>query len=214
MCPTWAFLFTYSVKERIKSREDQLWSGKTPDAYLEIDFNVDGQIKLLQEFESYYADFPFEVEKKEGLRFQLNNAAYSYSDAYILYSLIRKYEPKKIIEIGSGFSSALMLDMKDIYANDLELSFVEPFPIQLNKLISDTDKSNAKIIQKKVQDVDLSVFKALQKNDILFIDSSHVSKTGSDVNYEFFDIIPNLNSGAIIHVHDIFYPFEYSKHWV
>ena len=150
----------------------------------------------------------------EGLRFQLNNAAYSYSDAYILYSMIRKYEPKRIIEIGSGFSSALMLDMKDIYANDIELSFVEPFPIQLNKLISDTDKSNAKIIQKKVQDVDISVFKALQKNDILFIDSSHVSKTGSDVNYEFFDIIPNLNSGVIIHVHDIFYPFEYPKHWV
>jgi hypothetical protein len=94
------------------------------------------------------------------------------------------------------------------------LAFVEPFPVQLHKLISEKDKLNSKIIQQKVQDVDLSVFKSLQKNDILFIDSSHVSKTGSDVNYEFFNIIPNLNSGVIIHVHDIFYPFEYPKEWV
>lgn len=94
------------------------------------------------------------------------------------------------------------------------MTFVEPYPTLLKKLIKNKATDDYKIINKKVQEVSIDVFKELKEGDFLFIDSSHVSKTGSDVNYELFEILPSLNSGVIIHIHDIFYPFEYPKEWV
>jgi hypothetical protein len=107
-----------------------------------------------------------------------------------------------------------MLDTREVFNQNIDLTFIEPYPALLRSLLRDADKSNCHIIDSKVQHVPLEVFKSLQKDDILFIDSSHVSKTGSDVNYELFEILPDLNEGVIIHVHDIFYPFEYPKSWV
>ena len=72
----------------------------------------------------------------------------------------------------------------------------------------------SKIIEKKVQEVALDFFRELEKGDILFIDSSHVSKCGSDLNYLLFNVLPILNKGVFIHFHDIFFPFEYPKEWV
>ena len=120
-----------------------------------------------------------------------------------------------IIEIGSGFSSALMMDVNDIFFNsEIALNFIEPYPTRLKSLMSFRENKNAVLIQENAQDVDLNIFKKLQKNDILFIDSSHIVKTGSDVNYILFEILPILNEGVLIHFHDIFYPFEYPKKWV
>jgi hypothetical protein len=123
-------------------------------------------------------------------------------------------KPKRIIEIGSGYSSAVMVDLNDKHFDgNIELTFVEPFPEErLNKLLTKNIRFN--ILKDFVQHIPLEFFQALNENDILFIDSSHISKTGSDVNYLLFEIIPNLNPGVIIHFHDIFYPFEYPKEWV
>ena len=66
----------------------------------------------------------------------------------------------------------------------------------------------------KVEDVDLAFFDHLEAGDILFIDSSHVSKVGSDVNFLFFEVIPRLKRGVMVHIHDIFLPDEYPKVWV
>ena len=76
------------------------------------------------------------------------------------------------------------------------------------------EQNNICLYQNVVQNVDLDLFKKLEENDILFIDSSHVAKVGSDVMYEYFDILPVLKSGVIIHVHDMFYPFEYPEEWI
>lgn len=76
------------------------------------------------------------------------------------------------------------------------------------------EQNNICLYQNIVQNVDLDLFKKLEENDILFIDSSHVAKVGSDVMYEYFDILPVLKSGVIIHVHDMFYPFEYPEEWI
>lgn len=157
---------------------------------------------------------PFEYESSPEKRYCFNNITFEYTDAIILYSFIRHFKPKNIIEIGSGFSSAVMLDTKDIFNMHTNHTFIEPYPTTLNRLLSQNDKAECTIFETKVQHVPLDEFKKLQKNDILFIDSSHVSKTGSDVNFELFKILPNLNSGVIIHFHDVFYPFEYPKEWV
>jgi predicted O-methyltransferase YrrM len=133
----------------------------------------------------------------------------------MLYSIIRHCKPKRIIEIGSGFSSAVMLDTNELFFdNQIELTFIDPYPKRLHSLMTLIDKSKIKVINSDVQLISLDVFKKLQSGDILFVDSTHVTKTGSDVNYILFEILPILNSGVIIHFHDVFYPFEYPKEWV
>jgi hypothetical protein len=128
--------------------------------------------------------------------------------------MIRHFKPKRIIEVGSGFSSAVMMDTRDLFVPGIDLTFVEPYPGSLYGRFKENDEKNCKVLVSKVQLVPLEEFRKLQSGDILFIDSSHVSKTGSDVNHEIFRILPALNSGVIIHFHDVFYPFEYPKQWV
>jgi predicted O-methyltransferase YrrM len=176
----------------------------------EIDLNVDEQLQILRSFRDIYQNFPYEEDHQDALRFKLNNDFFFATDAVVLYCMLQYLKPGKIIEIGSGYSSSLMLDVSD----KAELTFIEPNPERLFGLLNDSDKSRADIIVKKIQDVNLDQFKKLSKGDILFVDSSHVSKTGSDLNWIIFEILPLLNEGVVIHFHDIFYPFEYPKKWI
>ncbi|MFC2147073.1 class I SAM-dependent methyltransferase [Bacteroidota bacterium] len=194
--------------------EDHIWEEVGQDFILGINLNLDNQLLLLKEFSKFYPEMPFKDEKSENQRYCFINGAYSYTDAIILYSFIRHFKPKQIIEIGSGHSSAVMLDTRETFVNDINLTFIEPYPKRLYRLFKDNDRDNCNVLAKKVQNVPINEFQKLQRNDILFIDSSHVSKTGSDVNCEIFKILPILNSGVIIHFHDVFYPFEYPKSWV
>lgn len=200
--------------ESVKSRENKIWSSNGNDVE-GISLNVDTQKSLLKELELFYSALPFAAQKKEGLRYYFENEYYSYTDGIILYGIMRKANPRKIIEIGSGYSSALMLDVNTLFFNNsIQLTFVEPYPDRLYSLINDQDRISAKVLVQDVQDLGSTHFDILEENDILFIDSSHISKTGSDVNYLLFEVLPRLKSGVWIHFHDIFYPFEYPKEWV
>ena len=140
------------------------------------------------------------------------NSQFKAGDAIVLYSMLRKHRPKRIIEIGSGFSSAAMLDVNDLFLDhSIKFTFIEPNPQRLMGLLNQTDRTNIKIIESLAQRVSLDLFAELQENDILFIDSSHVAKLGSDVNHIIFNILPQLNSGVLVHFHDIRYPFEYPR---
>jgi hypothetical protein len=100
------------------------------------------------------------------------------------------------------------------FTSSPELTFIEPFPDRLMSLMQTKDRSRCRVIVDRVQNVDLSIFTSLNEGDMLFIDSSHISKVGSDVNYLIFKILPRLKSGVIIHFHDICYPFEYPREWI
>ncbi len=127
--------------------------------------------------------------------------------------MLRILSPKKFIEVGSGFTSAVTLDTNEFYLdNKIELTFIKPNANLLKSILKKTDNIN--LIEKGLQDVPLDVFEQLESGDVLFIDSTHVSKIGSDVNYLFFEILPRLKKGVYIHLHDIFYPFEYPKQWI
>ena len=129
--------------------------------------------------------------------------------------MIRYLKPKQIIEVGSGFSSSVMLDTNQMFFNnEINLTFIEPYPERLYNLLKEEDKKNTEIIVDFVQNIDVTVFEQLNEGDILFIDSTHVIKTGSDVHFILFEILPKLKKGVYIHFHDIFYPFEYPKEWV
>jgi predicted O-methyltransferase YrrM len=147
-------------------------------------------------------------------RYRPDNSMYGLADAAIFYSLLGELRPRRIIEIGSGFSSALALDTRDAELPELELTFVEPNPDRLLGLLSDADRSRTTLYRQPVQHVPLDIYHTLQADDVLFIDSTHVAKAGSDVNWLFFRVLPRLATGVIVHVHDIFFPFEYLDEWL
>lgn len=179
-----------------------------------IDLNTKYQMSLAEEFAKYHDELPFPNTEASGARFWLDNGLYSYGDAVVLYSMMRHFNTKNIIEIGSGYSSAAMLDVNDsFFYGAIDFIFVEPYPDRLNALLSDKDKNRCQIYEKKIQDVPLSIFTALSENDLLFVDSSHVVKTGSDLLYILSEVVPRLNKGVLLHFHDIFWPFEYPDEW-
>ena len=197
----------------IKNLESKIFH--LPRSIPSVDLNEQEQIKLLEDFKEYYNEIPFKSYKEEGLTYYFENEFYSYSDAIVLYCMIRHIKPKKIIEVGSGFSSCVILDTNEIYFNDnIHCTFIEPFPERLLSLIKTSSHKNINLLIKDVQDININMFSSLSENDILFIDSTHVSKVNSDVNHIFFNILPNLKKGVYIHFHDIFYPFEYPKEWI
>ena len=136
---------------------------------------------------------------------------YNLSDGAVYYSILTTLRPKRIIEVGCGFSSAIALDVRDQELHDLELTFIEPYPERLYELLKEGDNTTATIHRAIVQDVPIEIFDVLEKDDILFIDSSHMSSPGSDVNLLFFQVLPRLRPGVVVHFHDIFFPFEYPE---
>ncbi|MGV3557687.1 class I SAM-dependent methyltransferase [Larkinella arboricola] len=174
------------------------------------------QFQLLQAFAlGYYDTVPFPTTKQPDFRYYFENDLFSYGDAIILHSMLRHFRPRRIIEAGSGFSSAVMLDTSELFLdNSLALTCIDPNPERLHSLLRPQDRGNPTVLETKLQSVPLETFDTLAANDIFFVDSTHVAKTGSDVNYIFFEILPRLKSGVLIHFHDIFYPFEYPEEWV
>jgi Methyltransferase domain len=179
-----------------------------------IDLNEPGQRDLWDSWRVYLREFPF-PDSKAAFRYYCQNPAFAVGDATILYCMLRHFKPRHFIEIGSGFSSACTLDTIEHYLDDdVGCTFIEPFPNLLRSLINSDDESGHRIIPKQVQDVPLTTFDQLEAGDILFIDSTHILKTGSDVGFELFNVLPRLKSGVIVHFHDIFFPFEYPRQWV
>jgi hypothetical protein len=175
----------------------------------------DKQILLANKFSEYYQDMPFGDKPIHGLRYGFHNDFFSYGDGTILYSMLRYHRPDRVVEVGSGFTSALMLDVNERFLDKkIDFTFIEPFPQRLYSVIRPEDKSVCAIIQSPVQSVSTEVFSSLMPSDFLFIDSSHVAKAGSDVVDLLSRILPALKSGVIIHFHDIFWPFQYPETWV
>ena len=180
-----------------------------------VDLNEAAQLSLLDELIPFYDGQPFTPHKQEGLRYFFENNAFSYFDAIIYYCLLRRLEPRRVIEVGSGYSSCALLDTNERFFGDrIACTFIEPYPQLLTSLLHEEDRSRTTLIPRNLQDVDPGIFRELSANDILFIDSSHVVKTDSDVNYVFFEILPRLQPGVYVHFHDIFHPFEYPREWV
>lgn len=185
------------------------------DQMADVEIDFDAMEGLFHAILDETADLQFPATKASGFRYYAANDMYSLGDALVLAGLIRLKKPRCIIEVGSGFSSAVMLDILD--RSDLKstkVTFIEPYPERLERLLTHEDKERATIIRSSVQEVPATIFQQLEGNDILFLDTTHISKTGSDVNHEVFDILPRLASGVIVHFHDVFEGFEYLDPWI
>lgn len=177
-----------------------------------VDINDDICFSYIENvFNIYKMEFnSFSQTKNDSNQYYLLNGNYMAIDGNVYYSLIRHLNPKKVIEIGSGNSTKLALAAirkSEIDNNsNTELLCIEPFRADM---LRQNFNNEISIIEKRVQEVELSVFEKLEKNDILFIDSSHALKSGGDVWYEFCEILPRLKSGVYVHIHDISLPKPY-----
>lgn len=175
-----------------------------------LDLHISAQLALVTALGEFMPP-PFPERETAGFRFHYNNTYFSHADGAVLYGMLRHLQPSRLIEVGSGWSSAVMLDTTDCYLTTRPVfTFIEPYqPERIKALVPDAD-----IVRVPVQDVPLEMFDSLGPNDILFIDSSHVVKAGSDVVWLIRHVLPRLRSGVVIHVHDIFWPFEYPQDWL
>lgn len=210
-------LFYYPIPDT-RTLKDDLW--KNESELIGVDMNIGQQLKLLHEaFPKFRDEWTFPENKTDtvsGHEYYLNNATFGGGgDAQVLHSMIRYFKPKRIIEIGSGFSTYLSaracLLNKEKDGVDTELIAIEPYP---NDALKKGFSGLSALIQKPLEQVDMNLFTSLQANDILFIDSTHVLKIGGDVKYEYLEILPRLKNGVIVHSHDIFFPYEYPRNWV
>jgi hypothetical protein len=190
-----------------QSLPETLWI--QPSELVGIDMNDSMQLDLLRnhfpKFRGEYETFP--AEPPPGQR-----RPFRGTDALVAYCMVRHFQPRLIIEVGSGFSS-LVLAQAAAKNKNSTLICIDPFPGELLRKSSNIPALQS-LIETKIQDVEVEFFSQLESGDILFIDSSHTVKIGGDVNYLFLEVLPRLNPGVIVHVHDVFFPFEYRRHWV
>lgn len=195
---------------------EELW--KRRSAMGGIDMREAEQIRLLDQFTTRYKhEYDAFAHRPTGTthEFHFANDQFGPVDAEVLYSMVRDRKPRRIYEIGSGYSTLVAarasLQNEAEGSSACELVAFEPFP---NEALEHGFPGLTRLVRQPIQDLPLAQFSDLGENDILFIDSTHVLKIGSDVQYEYLEILPSLNAGVVVHVHDIFLPAEYPRHWV
>lgn len=204
----------YPDLSEIEAQNEIIYDSKKQ--ILDIELNEGEQVYLLERLGEMYSTVPdwvdIESENESKFRYRYHNPAFPPADSITLHCMLRYIKPKRMIEVGSGWSSAVSLDTNEYYLNNaVDITFIEPYADRLKSTLKDSDSIH--LIEKKLQEVSYSVFESLEAGDMLFVDSTHVSKVGSDVNYMFFEIFPRLKKGVYIHLHDIFHLFEYPKDW-
>jgi len=187
---------------------DAVWAGTFPACGK---FDLAAQrafVENLSHFRDELATFPVDPDATDETTYFWNNDQFSHSDAALYYALIRRLRPGRIVEVGSGHSTKLALQA--IRQNQSgSILCIEPHPPAWLRKMSGT----IEIQPTPVQSVPDSVFLDLEAGDVLFIDGSHISKTGSDVNHLFLRILPRLPAGVLVQIHDICLPFEYPRAW-
>lgn len=181
---------------------------------LKIDYQIDKQLSLLQSFNFKNELLTLESQVIENVpKYRYDNRSFESGDSEFYYSLIRKINPGTIIEVGSGNSTIVALNALKLnsveYGSNSSLICIEPYEGEwLNKV------EGIELLREKVENINIDFFKQLKENDIFFVDSSHMIRPQGDVIYEILNIIPHLNKGVYIHIHDIFTPYDYCYDWL
>jgi hypothetical protein len=189
-----------------QSLPETLWS--QPSELVGIDMSDSVQLDLLR---NHFSKFRGEYETISAEPPPGRLWPFHGTDVLVAYCMVRHFQPRRIIEVGSGFSS-VVLGQAAARNKSSSLTCIDPFPHELVRK-SNSIPALRSLIETKVQDVDVEFFSQLESGDILFIDSSHTVKIGGDVNYLFLEVLPRLKAGVIVHVHDIFFPFAYRRDW-
>lgn len=190
----------YSSIPTVGELDDGLWNRNDAG----IEWNDCGSARLLQEISEFAGDFARIVESG---RWDPRNPAFSHNDASTYYCMVRHLRPGRIVEVGGGYSTQLAALAAEANGSG-RITCIEPYPGDPLKGL------DVRLIESRVQDADACEFGDLEAGDVLFVDSSHVSKIGSDINHLFFKVLPALARGVYVHFHDIFLPYEYLQEWI
>ena len=186
--------------------------------YLEADlYDHAFMLDFLNDCLTPYADelkTTFEIDGT-GEMFSWENPQFGYTDALALYCMLRHFKPKRIIEIGSGYSSAVAFHALRRNGGG-HLTMIEPFPSDVlrKQLGSRSSLPSHELIEKRVQDLPVDYFSSLGENDVLFVDSTHTVKMGSDCLFLHLKVIPSVAAGVVVHVHDVFLPGPMPSAWL
>lgn len=199
--------YTPIADVRQLSRTRKHWASRAP--LHGIDADPVPQMRWLREHVA-----PFEPEYRGNAHFHQGvtsgyGPGYGYVEAQALYGVVRSLAPKRIIEVGSGVSSYIMLqalEKNEAGGGAGELTCIEPFPSNFLR-----SANNVKLMTGFVEQLDPAVFDVLEAGDMLFIDSTHAVRPGGDVVYLYLNVIPRLKPGVIIHIHDIYLPYLYQR---
>jgi predicted O-methyltransferase YrrM len=179
-----------------------------------LDLDADGQLELLARFDYARELDEFPRAPAGPGEFYYDNPNFPPGDSEYLYSMIRLFKPRRILEVGSGFSTLIML--KAIAANvreapgyRCELRCIEPYEMGWLDALAGVE-----VIRRRVEDVEMDAVERLEAHDILFIDSSHVIRPQGDVLRLYLEFLPVLKPGVLVHIHDIFTPRDYPEGWV
>jgi hypothetical protein len=179
-----------------------------------VDLRVPEQLGLIDRLAQTYAEeLSLLAREQANDAFDFANDYFSYYDAAVHYAMIREIRPRRLLEVGSGYSTRIAA--KAIAKNEADcdrtsIIAIEPYP-QPRLLEA---KLDLRLIELPVQEVDEREFRELESGDLLFVDSSHTAKFRSDVCHLFLKIFPVLASGVWVHIHDIFLPFDYPSEWL
>ena len=195
----------------LATREDEIWTD-APFTCHDISFNDPLHQAILAEwFPRHMGRYDYPESCEDPDRFFTRNPMFSWLDSRALFVFLLECQPRRLIEIGSGYSSLLTADVNHRFlGNAMEFSCIEPYP---RDFLKKGFPGLGKLHQTRVEKTGLGIFNELEAGDILFVDSSHVSRTGSDVNFIVFEILPRLPQGVMVHFHDIFLPQEYPRQW-
>jgi predicted O-methyltransferase YrrM len=189
--------------------------GDAGDDLEDIDLNVSVQLEMLERWVPYYRALRLPAKQRPDYRYWFEQDAFSYADGIFLHCLLRDLRPRRVIEIGAGFSSALMLDTAERALDRApDFTFIDPVPDRLLSLLRPGDLASVRIVDRPVQELPPTEFRRLGEGDLLFVDSSHVIKFGNDLHALFSRVLPALPEGCVVCFHDIFYPFEYPASWL
>jgi predicted O-methyltransferase YrrM len=209
----------YSPIPDTQALPDALWQKESE--LPGIDMRDEEQLDFLRRIVDRFGDELGALPRSQGEvavgEYFLDNGAFESVDAEIYYAMIRTHRPARVLEIGAGWSTLLAL--RALRANRADgaaghLLAVEPYPHGFTRTAIDRETDLAELRDVPVQELPLATFESLGAGDILFIDSSHVLRIGSDVQYEFLEVLPRLRPGVLVHVHDVFLPGEYPRDWV
>jgi predicted O-methyltransferase YrrM len=181
-----------------------------PTLHAAVDLRAEKQLTLAAELAPMWAELPQDRRWSGDAR----NDQFALADAAVYSAMLRMLRPQRVVEVGSGYSSAVALDARDAFGLTMALTFIEPYPDRLERLLTPADHETATIRREMVQDTPLEVFEALAPGDVLFIDSTHVVKAGSDVEHLLFRVLPSLPVGVVVHIHDMFWPWQYPNGWL
>lgn len=178
-----------------------------------VDLRVDEQLARFRTLAALAREAPLERTPGTATRYGLDNPNYGIGDASMLQAMLRHLGPRRYLEVGSGYTTALAMDVSERFlTGSMAVTAIEPYPALVERLLRPGDP--VEVVPEPVQSVPIERFEALDEGDVLFIDSSHVLKTGSDVQFLYAEVLPVLAPGVHVHVHDVFWPFEYLAHWV